>query len=428
MKQIVVVSTDTVLNRKIRYTCAKVSVDFHPVFVKSEEQALEYLNYELPEICVFNFSDEKVDLDRIMASINEDPWIHYGGIIGVHARDDVEEFEKNLKKNNIISLIPRHSLDFSLPRVLRIIHQNRQFIFQREIQSQLLTTIAGSFIIDNDPFDVNTYSNLIVNYLYNANFISYDFKDRLHLALMELLINAIEHGNCRIAYAEKSKWLEEGKNIFALIRKKNRNPDIASRKVYFNYRITPARSYFSIRDEGEGFDWRGRIQQITEKNYLMLHGRGIMMANLYLQNLSYNDKGNEVSFEIEHQAQGSNLLPGAFEKTQEVVFEDGETVFTEGEESNFLYYIVSGKLKIISQGRVLSTLTPADIFLGEMSFLLNDRRSASVQSEGRTVLLRISKTAFVTTIRESPHYGIFLARLLAQRLDRLNQRFNTQEM
>jgi CRP-like cAMP-binding protein len=45
-------------------------------------------------------------------------------------------------------------------------------------------------------------------------------------------------------------------------------------------------------------------------------------------------------------------------------------------------------------------------------------------SKGRSVLISISKQDFVNLIKESPHYGIFLARLLAQRLAKLNLRMS----
>lgn len=423
MKQIAVLSTDNIINRKIEYFCKQTSSDFSPVFLEAEGKSLEYLNYELPEISVLNLSDPKINMRKIIKIIEDDPWIHYGGIIGVHSSDNEAKLENSLKNNNIISLISMGSMDFNFPRVLKILNQNRQIIFQREIQRQLLSSISGSFIIDNDPFDVKTYSNLVSNYLYNSNFINSNEKDGLHVSLMELLINAIEHGNCRISGQEKSGWLDDGKNIFDLIREKNKNPQTAKRKIYFKYRIEPKKSSFVIKDEGDGFDWRERVKHITEKNYLLLHGRGIMMADHYAKNLSYNEKGNEVSFEIVHQVNESNVLPGVFNDQEERVFENGEIVFTAGEESNFLYYIVSGKLKIIAKDKILTRLTPDDIFLGEMSFLLNNRRSATVKSEGRSVLLKISKKSFVTAVKQNPHYGIFLSRLLAQRLDRLNQLF-----
>ena len=109
------------------------------------------------------------------------------------------------------------------------------------------------------------------------------------------------------------------------------------------------------------------------------------------------------------------------------MFKDKETVFREGEESNYLYYIVAGSFEIYTGGKMVSRLNVDDMFLGEMSFLLNDRRSATVVARGRSVLMPIQKKTFVDVIKEKPHYGIFLARLLAQRLTRLNATVATYE-
>ena len=241
------------------------------------------------------------------------------------------------------------------------------------------------------------------------------------MAIFEMLMNAVEHGNCGISYAEKTEWLEAKGDILDLIREKTRDSAVKAKRVFFSYRIAPERSQFTIRDQGEGFDWRGQLERRKEEINLGLHGHGIQMTQHYMENLRYNDAGNEVSFDFGHQTVTSNIIPGIFRDQEERVFQDGETVFTEGEESNFLYYIVEGTVNVYHRNELLSNLTAADIFLGEMSFLLNDTRSATIVSEGTSRLLRISKNGFINAVKENPHYGIFLARLLAQRLSRLNR-------
>ena len=198
---------------------------------------------------------------------------------------------------------------------------------------------------------------------------------------------------------------------------------VRRKKVHFTYRITPERSFFRIRDEGKGFDWRSRIEANSNGGpNLSLHGHGITMTGHYMENLQYNDAGNEVSFELSHPRREVNAVPGIFQDQEETAFDDRDVVFTEGEESNYLYYIVSGTLDVYSGGEHITSLGPEDMFLGEMSFLLNDKRSATVISRGTSTLIRISKNSFVNAIKDNPHYGIFLARLLAQRLSRLNAR------
>jgi len=236
---------------------------------------------------------------------------------------------------------------------------------------------------------------------------------------VELLINAVEHGNCRITYEEKEKWLTGQKNIMDLIREKNRDPDIHRKKVILEYSINPPKATFTIKDEGDGFDWKARQNKPLTIEEMAFHGRGIHMAEHYTASLHYNQRGNSVSFDFGLLQDMASVLPGGF-ASEKVVFQHNETVFEENESSNYLYYIVTGRFKVYSQGKELSTLTPQDMFLGEMSFLLNNRRSATVKSMGKSELLRISKKDFLDAMKRKPHYSIFLARLLAQRLSRLN--------
>jgi hypothetical protein len=420
MRKIPVVSSDERLNELIRLECSRSEGELTPIFFSDPTEVIEFYKYELPEIKILNFSDPAIDCQSILKEIQQDPWLHYGGTIGIHDDKDGKKFLEEMGDANIIALVRARDFSSSLPRLLRIVRQNKQILFQRGIQQHLLKTISGAFIIDNDPLDITTHANLVTNYLYNSNLIGRDDREKLHVALLELLINAIEHGNCRIGFDEKTAWLESQGDIMDLIVEKNKDSAVRSRKVFFSYTITPEKSHFTIRDEGEGFDWATRMNASPESPGL--HGMGMKMANHYVRDLTYNAKGNEVSFEIDHRKAESNAIPKIFESSVEIAFQDGEYVCSEGEESDFLYYIVSGTLFVYSKGRFVSSLTPDDLFMGEMSFLLSNRRSATVVAKGPCSLIKISKQDFVNLIKQSPHYGIFLARLLAQRLAKLNAR------
>lgn len=420
MRQIPVVSSDEGINAVVRSECARFGSDFSPVFFRDVEPVIEFIKYELPDLKILNFSDRAIDCMRVLKEIQDDPWLHYGSIIGVHDDQIDKESLERFIDANLVAILPRREFMRNLGRLLRIVRQNKQILFQRGIQQHLLKSISGALVMDNEPLDVTTYSNLITNYLYNANLISKDQKETLHVTLLELLINAIEHGNCRIDYEEKTAWLESGGDIMDLIRKKNLDATIKSRKVKFEYTIEPEKSTFSIEDEGEGFDWRARFSGgPTEPG---LHGMGLSMARHYVHDLSYNEKGNRATFSIEHRRAETNTMPAIFSQAKTIPVRDGEYICQEGEESDFLFYIVSGTFYVYSKGKLVSTLTPDDIFLGEMSFLLSNRRSATVVARGPASLVKISKKDFVNMVKENPHYGIFLARLLAQRLARLNAR------
>jgi anti-sigma regulatory factor (Ser/Thr protein kinase) len=413
-----VVSTDLELNGVIKRISEKFYGQFEPVFIDNEEAALEYFKYELPELSVINISDFRIDSVKIIEQTKDDPWLHFGGIIGVHLRKDTQKAEELMRNSNIISLIPRAEMIWGFFRVMKIVFQNHHFLFHRDVQQNLLKSISGTFLMENDPFVIRTYINMVTNFLYNAGYINQDKRDRLLVALFELLVNAVEHGNCRIGYDEKTQWLNEGKDALDLIREKLKDPVVAAKKVYFSYQIGAEKSTFTIRDDGTGFNWRARLEKKAPN--LEMHGHGIRMAGYYGENLRYNEAGNEVAFDMIHIAGDTEKVPGLFSKREPVTFGPGDIVITEGEESNYLYYIAAGNFDILAKGKKVSTLGPEDIFIGEMSFLLANKRSATVVSRSDSVLFKISKNEFMNVIKEKPHYGILLARLIAQRLDKLN--------
>jgi hypothetical protein len=214
----------------------------------------------------------------------------------------------------------------------------------------------------------------------------------------------------------RAVYLNKDGNIFDLINKKNQDPLIKNRTVDLHYRITPDQSTFTIKDEGQGFDWKSYKSMTGQKGLEEQHGRGIIMAEHYLSVLTYNEKGNEVTFHVDHLQHQSNEFPTFFSERDEVIFKKNDIVFNQGDESNYLYYIVSGVYEIIANGIPITNLTPADLFLGEMSFLLNNKRSATVKSVDEGVLLKIAKEDFITAMKKKPYYGILLSRILAQRL------------
>jgi len=423
MGNIAVLSSDDKLNHQILELCSEFKNEFTPVYLRDKTRILQYLSYELPELNIFNCDDRYVKTTDILGEIKKEPWLHYGSIIVIHDQENDKEVAKTFRDVNILALIRRRELDFYFTRLLRILSRNPSILFQRDIHSILKSNLSGSFVMDNDPFDMTTYANLLANFLYNANLINQDQKERFHVAMMELLINAIEHGNCQISYEEKSTWQAEDKDILDLIREKNKDAKIAKKKVFLSYKISPVTSAFTIRDEGKGFNWKAYQTPVGEDGLKESHGRGISMAKLYIENLTYNETGNEVCFEIPHLKNESNVVPQAFTDMEELVIKDKQQVFTRGEQSSHLYYIVSGTYDVYLGKKKVSTLTPDDIFMGEMSFLLNNKRSATVRAVGQGALIKISKEAFISSIKNNPHYGIFLARLLAQRLQRLNERF-----
>jgi anti-sigma regulatory factor (Ser/Thr protein kinase) len=325
------------------------------------------------------------------------------------------------KAVNVLTMLDTSRIRSHLLKNVQILEQNYQIIFQREFTKSLLDGASGSFTIENDLLAVSLYAGIGATIISQRGLINPDSKMHLQLALAELIVNAIEHGNCDISYDEKTKALNEGISPVDLIAQKCANPAIRAKKVSFLWEIKTDRSIFIIHDQGKGFDVKAHLEKVAAQDQYSLHGRGIRMAATLSSELKYNAKGNQVALIIKHDDSVEHEVPVGFSKEQIVRVKKGETVLKEGDPGDYLYYISSGAYDVYHNGVKVGFLSPRDIFMGEMSFLLDQRRSATIKAAGPGKLILLTQKAIVNVIRKYPHYGIFLSKLLARRLVRSNE-------
>jgi hypothetical protein len=117
--------------------------------------------------------------------------------------------------------------------------------------------------------------------------------ERTVTAYLELLINAVEHGNLGITYDEKSQLLKDG--LWAdEIELRFQQPPYSDRYVTVSMEKTITDCVVTIKDQGNGFDWSNYLDFSPERMF-DLHGRGIAMSRLCgFDAIEYVGKGNVV--------------------------------------------------------------------------------------------------------------------------------------
>lgn len=84
-------------------------------------------------------------------------------------------------------------------------------------------------------------------------------------------------------------------------------------------------------------------------------------------------------------------------------YQDGDTIFKQGEKGHEMYIIRSGKVKIFRQSdgqKVTLATLKIDDFFGEMALFSGKPRSATAQAIGKTELLAVDKETFLSLIKE----------------------------
>lgn len=118
--------------------------------------------------------------------------------------------------------------------------------------------------------------------------------ERVVAGLLELLVNAVEHGNLGISYEEKSLLLSENRWEKEISRRLL-EAEYADLFVDVIYQKKPDGWCVQITDQGKGFDWR-KYWKIDPARATASHGRGIARARLMaFDKLAYNDAGNQVT-------------------------------------------------------------------------------------------------------------------------------------
>jgi DNA-binding response OmpR family regulator len=135
----------------------------------------------------------------------------------------------------------------------------------------------------------------VVDYLVSQAGEHLSRKSRLsvHLALLELLVNSMEHGNLEITFEEKARALEN--NTLQALRDQRRNdPNLSSRKVTVEFKSDDTGCEWVIADEGRGFDWRTVPNPLERGNLMSHNGRGIAISRRHFDEFEYVGSGNVV--------------------------------------------------------------------------------------------------------------------------------------
>lgn len=171
-----------------------------------------------------------------------------------------------------------------LARAYRIVDDELLPFFVRESQ----TIVIGNHLIVVEEVTRRATRNL-------RRYIDGETAELLRLALAEIIINAIEHGNLEISFEEKGHAMEHGDYLDFIAKRREQTP-YNGRRVTIDFSINPEAAHYTVADEGPGFDYEEyeRREAANGKN-LLSHGRGIRMVRNLFDEVTFGDRGTRVT-------------------------------------------------------------------------------------------------------------------------------------
>jgi hypothetical protein len=131
---------------------------------------------------------------------------------------------------------------------------------------------------------------------------------RIGIALEEALLNALYHGNLELGSDElheaSDEFLQYGHS--KLIAERQQESPFKNRCIHLKVELAPGEARFVVRDDGPGFDYAVCTPLVIDDGELARpSGRGLMLMHTFMDEVWFNEIGNQVTMCIHRAIQPS---------------------------------------------------------------------------------------------------------------------------
>lgn len=293
---------DSPVDRRLAGTVLEKLEGASVVYAGDGLAALEQLSIESPDVVVTDIQMPGLDgLQLVLEVRRKYPRIP---VVLMTSRGS-EDMAGQALEAGAAGYVPKRrllqDLAATVERVLSITYIDRQAsrVMQR------LHHQDSSFVVENELallLSLATHLRDSVNTIWRCDPVQVL---RIGMALEEALVNAYLHGNLEL----DSELREADENLFQqLSRQRVTQSPYADRRIFVDAQCTPTMFQCVIRDEGKGFNPEQLPSPFSEDSLERTTGRGLMLIRSFMDEVQFNERGNEILL-IKHKTTlPSNLL------------------------------------------------------------------------------------------------------------------------
>jgi CheY-like chemotaxis protein/anti-sigma regulatory factor (Ser/Thr protein kinase) len=203
-----------------------------------------------------------------------------------------EEIAIQALQKGAASYVPKSNLAKDLAETLESVLSVAQADRHQQRLLECLTSSESHFLLDNDASLIPPLIGYLQENLTRMKLCDEIGRIRVSVALQEALVNAIYHGNLEVSSTVRE---EDDKEYQRLIDERRRHKDYRGRRVHVTARESPAEATYIIRDEGPGFDPSKLPDPTDPANLDRVTGRGLLLIRTFMDEVSHNATGNEIT-------------------------------------------------------------------------------------------------------------------------------------
>jgi CheY-like chemotaxis protein/anti-sigma regulatory factor (Ser/Thr protein kinase) len=283
----VLVVDDSPVDRRFVGGLLGKSPNLEVVYAADGEEALEVMEQRRPNLVLTDLIMPNMDgLELVAAVVRKHPLVPVILMTGKGS----EEVAVRALKAGAASYVPKSVLT-------QLLVETVEHVLAMAIEEQTLAKLQECmmgccFALENDSTMISAMVKYARGIIRRTGLCDETDSIRTCVALEEALNNAMYHGNLEI----HSDIRDGERNIYkALVEERRRSEPFCRRRIHIDIRITPSHGEFVIRDEGQGFDPHVRPDPTDPLNLENLSGRGLLLMRTFMDNVTFNDRGNQVT-------------------------------------------------------------------------------------------------------------------------------------
>lgn len=299
--RVLVVDDSPVDRRVVEFFVKKGIVDASVSSVNDGQLALEAINTQALDLIITDLQMPKMDgLEFVENLVSQGCTVPVILMTGYGS----EQIAVQALKAGAASYVPKRTIDRTLAETMNSVLSLARWQHnpQREVRS--LVGVELHFCLENDPALIPPLIAYLQAQLLFVRFQANYQITRIGMAIQESLKNAIYCGNFELDLDQLS---EDKSRLDRLVEERRRNERFAARRVRLSAWLSETEVRLVVSDEGSGYNSPQLTRSAEEINLDQIGGRGLLLIHCFMNEVSLNPAGNEITMVNRMRKRNSDL-------------------------------------------------------------------------------------------------------------------------
>ena len=285
----VLIVDDSALDRRLVGGILSKVPDLTLEYASDGAEAIARMEQKVPQLVVTDLIMPNMDgLDLVAAIVSRYPLVPVILMTGKGS----EEIAVQALQSGASSYVPKSALAEML---VETVEDVLRVAAEEETHARLLDAMIHNdcaFVLENDFTMIPPLVNYLHRSIRGVGICDEATGIRVCVALEEAINNAMFHGNLELGSELRDM---DRRRYREFVEQRRRADPYCHRRTYVAARFSRAQAIFVVRDEGPGFNPSCLPDPTEPVNLEKPSGRGLLLMRTFMDEVRFNNSGNEVT-------------------------------------------------------------------------------------------------------------------------------------